>query len=178
GSANAAGSLATGGSRSTGPSCTSQSSALVVAIGLVSEARSKIVSRVIGIRSGRTTASPRTERCSITSPSRRVRASTTAPGISACSISLASALSTLACLRRIRLHCMHSPRQTSSPARHPRFEHLERARVAVDRSADTDRPRAVVAAVAERQAGDERDPVRARRLLHHLFGGGLGVVLV
>ena len=46
--------FATGSSRSTAPSSTSSSTAVVVAITLVSDARSKIVSRAIGTRSGRT----------------------------------------------------------------------------------------------------------------------------
>src|SRR4030095_7098809 len=131
-----------------------------------------------------TTARPRTERCSTTSPSRGVRASTTAPGISADSIALSSARSTFASLRRIRLHCMRSPTAPTlrpSPAPHPRrarFEHLERARGAVDRSARADGPRAVVLGMPERQARDGRGPDRAGHLHHDVLRGGLGIVVV
>ncbi len=75
--------FATGSSRATLPSCTRSRTAVAVASGLVSDARSKSVSRAIGTRSGRDAASPRTETCSSSSPSRGMRASTTAPAVSA-----------------------------------------------------------------------------------------------
>ena len=62
------------------PSDASSITDVAVTIGLVSEARSKIVLRAIAMRSGRTTALPRTDSCSSNSPSRGMRANTTAPG--------------------------------------------------------------------------------------------------
>ena len=77
--------------------------AAVVAIGLVSDARSNTVSRVIGNRSGCNTAWPRTHSKSRTSSSRGMRAMMTAPGISAFSIDLSTAFSTRPSFRLIRL---------------------------------------------------------------------------
>ena len=93
--------FATGSSSPSAPCSTSSITALVVASTFVSDARSNTVSRAIGMRSGRAAASPRTETCSSHSPSRCMRASTTAPGISAPSIARSSARSTLPSLRRI-----------------------------------------------------------------------------
>ena len=72
--------FATGSSRSMRPSDASSIIDVAVTIGLVSDARSKIVSRAIAMRSGRSTALPRTDSWVSTSPSRGMRASTTAPG--------------------------------------------------------------------------------------------------